>query len=461
VNQPIKKIFLFSLTAFAVLSCRKEPVIESYNGPAGEQAAGSCTVYDQTSYAFSYKVNGLTSDEAAQFFVGNSFFNQNWVEAPSTTTARDGLGPLFNAKSCAGCHFRDGRGLPMKNEGLLFRMGTPSSSLAGSVLDAIYAGQLQDHGISNIDSEGDMDISYTEIQGTYPDGTPYSLRVPSYSVSGQNYGSVTGSVRFSPRIANQMVGLGLLELIPESSIIARADANDKNNDGISGRANFVADVLSGGYSLGRFGWKANVPNIPQQVAGAFNGDIGITSSIFPNDNHTASQTACNGLPTGGSPEIGDDNLNAVILYSRVLAVPAQRNNRTADFIAGQALFKSLNCVGCHTPRHTTGSNGSISALKNIVIYPFTDLLLHDMGPGLADGLPDYKATGSEWRTPPLWGLGLIQTVNNHTYLLHDGRARNFEEAILWHGGEAEKSKSLFMLLPKTQREQLLFFLGSL
>lgn len=460
MNQTIKKSLLFFGASLAIASCRKGSEIESYDDPVAEPAAGSCTVYDQSSYAFTYRINGLSSEETTQFFVGNSFFNQNWVEAPSTTTARDGLGPLFNAKSCAGCHFRDGRGLPIKNEGLLFRLGTPSGTVSGSIIDAIYAGQLQDQGISSVSSEGDMVISYTEVTGHYPDGTPYSLRVPAYSISGQNYGGLTASM-VSPRVSQQMIGLGLLELIPESVLLAKADPNDNNHDGISGRPNIVADILNGGYSVGRFGWKANVPTINQQVAGAFNGDLGITSSLFPHENHSASQTACIGLPDGGTPEIPDEKLNAVVLYSRTLAVPAQRTPNNPDIRAGRLLMKTLNCTDCHTPRYTTGSGGTINALKNVVIRPYTDLLLHDMGDALADGLPDYKATGNEWRTPPLWGIGMIQTVNGHTFLLHDGRARSIEEAILWHGGEAEKSKQLYMGLSKHQREQLLQFLESL
>lgn len=451
---------IFLLLVAGLFSCKKDPVVEPADFEA-ESAAGNCTVYDESAYAFSYQVNGLTSQQSLDFYVGNSFFNQNWVEAPSSTEARDGLGPLFNAKSCAGCHFRDGRGAPFKNQGLLFRLGIPDNSVAGSAPDAMYGGQLQDDAISNIDPEGDMDIQYTEMVGYYPDGTTYSLRKPTYSVSGQNYGSISSQVKISPRIANHMSGLGLLELIPEQRILTLADPYDANHDGISGKANYVYNVLTSGYSLGRFGWKANVPTIDQQVAGAFNGDIGITTSLFPNENHTSGQTSCIGLPNGGSPEIADNDLAAVILYSRTLAVPAQRNPNSSDVKAGKQLFTQLNCTGCHTPQHVTGSGGAINALKNIVIRPFTDMLLHDMGEDLADNLPNYRANGREWRTAPLWGLGMIATVNNHTYLLHDGRARSFEEAILWHGGEAEKSKNAFKALTKKEREEVLRFLESL
>jgi CxxC motif-containing protein (DUF1111 family) len=345
---------------------------------------------------------------------------------------------------------------------LLFRLGTPSgTSLSGSIADLIYGGQLQDRHISTVTEEGQMDIQYTEQVGYYPDGTLYSLRVPTYGISGQNYGGLASTVRISPRIAQQMVGLGLLELIPEGKITEKADPFDLNQDGVSGRPNYVHDVLTNGISLGRFGWKANVPSIPQQVAGAFNGDLGITSSLFPNENYTAMQPACIGLPNGGSPEIDDADLAAVVLYSRTLAVPAQRTPSDPNVQEGKRLFNDMKCTACHTPRYVTGSGGAIQALKGVAIHPYTDLLLHDMGEGLADHLPDHKANGREWRTSPLWGLGLINTVNGHTYLLHDGRARNIEEAILWHGGEGERSKIKFMNLSKKQREQVLRFLESL
>lgn len=445
---------------FLISSCKKDPVIEDYE-IGTDPAAGNCTVYDQSSYAFSYQINGLSSSESLQFYVGNSFFNQNWVEAPSSTEARDGLGPLFNAKSCAGCHFRDGRGLPVVNEGLLFRLGTPNNNFSGSIMDAIFGGQLQDQAIQDVPLEGQMIIQYTEITGYYPDGSSYSLRVPTYSIGNQQFGALSSTTRISPRVGQQMIGLGLLEQIPDARIVAIADPFDGNQDGISGRVNYVSDLLTQGISIGRFGWKANVPTLYQQVAGAFNGDIGITSSMFPNENHTAGQTACNGLPNGGIPEIDDNDLASVVLYSRVLAVPAQRNTNNPDVMNGRQLFKKLNCTGCHTPTHVTGSGGNIQALKNVRIHAFTDLLLHDMGDALADGLPNFKATGNEWRTPPLWGLGLIQTVNGHTFLLHDGRARSIEEAILWHGGEAEQSKNKFKGLSKKEREQVLRFLESL
>lgn len=456
----MKQLFLLGIVILVVFSCKKEKttVVSDYSDDAElVNLAGACSTGDQTSFAFSYQINGLSSTQSLMFFVGNSFFNQSWVQAPSSTTARDGLGPLFNARSCSACHFRDGRGAPGANAGLLFRLGTGSDNSP----DAIYGAQLQDFSHNAVTPEGSMGITYVEEIGYFADGTTYSLRKPVYSVSGQNYGAMQGNMGISARVGQQMIGLGLLELISEADILAHADPYDSDGDGISGVANYVTDVVSGNLVIGRFGWKANVGSIPHQIAAAFNGDIGITSSYFPNENYTVNQPACSGLPNGGSPEIEDNDLNAVVLYARTLAVPKRRDVNKAEVKYGAQFFKALGCVSCHKMNYTTGFGGDIAPLKNQKIAPYTDLLLHDMGPGLADNVPDHLASGSEWRTQPLWGLGLISTVNGHTFLLHDGRARSIEEAILWHGGEAEKSKEKYKKLAATQRNYLLKYLQSL
>jgi Predicted thiol oxidoreductase len=457
----MKQLFLLGIVlTIVVFSCKKEEtiVVSEYSDDSTlVDLAGNCSTGDQTSFAFSYQINGLSSDQSLMFFVGNSFFNQSWVQAPSSTTARDGLGPLFNARSCSACHFRDGRGAPQANSGLLFRLGTGADNSP----DAIYGGQLQDFSHNAVTSEGNMEISYVEEIGYFGDGTSYSLRRPAYTVSGQSYGAMQGTTLISPRVGQQMIGLGLLELISEADILANADPNDADGDGISGVANYVTDVPSGNVLIGRFGWKANVGSIAHQIAAAFNGDIGITSSFFPNENYTVNQPSCAGLANGGTPEIDDDDLNAVILYSRSLAVPKRRNVTSSNVKYGAQFFKAIGCVSCHKMNYKTGFGGDIAPLKNQKITPFTDLLLHDMGPGLADNVPDHLASGSEWRTQPLWGLGLISLVNGHTYLLHDGRARSIEEAILWHGGEAEKSKEKYRKLPAQHRSFLLEYLRSL
>ena len=274
------------------------------------------------------------------------------------------------------------------------------------------------------------------------------------------YGPIANNINISPRVANQMIGLGLLEAIDENTLLNFSDENDSNSDGISGRPNYVWDVENNSTKIGRFGWKANQPNLRQQVAAAFNGDIGITSTLFPLENCPPG-VDCNTLPNGGSPEIPDNNLNHVTLYSSTLGVPARRNWDEIEIQEGKALFNQINCNSCHIPQIVTGNHPTIDALSNQIIRPYTDLLLHDMGDELSDNSTDFLATGNEWRTPPLWGIGLIETVNGHTRLLHDGRARNMEEAILWHGGEAENSKLAFKNLDAINREKVISFLNTL
>lgn len=453
-------------TVLSIYACTKDkvPIIaEVSKYEQGEElSAGNTTIYDETSFAFSYPVKGLTQEEKLAFFVGNSFFQDNWVEAPSSTTARDGLGPLFNTKSCASCHFKDGRGQPASELGMIFRLSVPGQgSNNESILEAIYGGQFQDNNISTVNREGNFNISYIEIPGTFPDGTTYTLRKPTYSFNNLNYGAMEADFLFSPRIAQQMIGLGLLELINESDVLARADEFDSDADGISGKVNYVWNPISQLVELGRFGWKANVSSVELQVAAALNGDIGITTSYFPFQNNTVNQPSCAGLPDGGNPEISNEDLAKLVLYSRTLGVPIRRNYMDPDVLEGKQLFNDIGCVKCHNPKSITGNGGNINALKNVTIRPYTDLLLHDLGEDMADNRPDFLASGREWRTQPLWGLGLIPTVNGHTFLLHDGRARSIQEAILWHAGEALPMKNKFKSLTKKERDQLLKFLESL
>jgi CxxC motif-containing protein (DUF1111 family) len=283
--------------------------------------------------------------------------------------------------------------------------------------------------------------------------------MPRYRVEDWRYGEPGAGLMISPRVAPAMSGLGLLEAIPEADILARADADDADRDGISGRANYVYDLRAKSARLGRFGWKANQPTVEQQVAGAFVGDIGITSSLFGDGNGTGPQ-GLDTLADGGKPELEDVDLDDVVAYSRVLAVPARRNWDAPDVKKGSAVFDDLGCAACHVRRqHSAGSD--IPALASQDFHPYTDLLLHDMGDSLADGRPDFLATGKEWRTAPLWGIGLVQVVNDHTRYLHDGRARSLEEAVLWHGGEGSAARERFRKLPSPDRQALIRFLQSL
>lgn len=438
---------------------KQTPVrVETKTSANTEKLGGDTTVYDESRRAFTLSARNLGEEYKTDFFVGNSLFNKNWVQAPASATARDGLGPLFIARSCSSCHVLDGRGAPpslgVKPISLLFRIG---GKLDNSP-HPIFGGQLQTNSLSETITEPVVQISYSEIQGKYPDGNSYSLLKPQYNLEDSSENS--DRYGLSPRVAQAIIGLGLLESIPQKALIEKAAQQANLNEGISGRIHYIKDLSSGEDRIGRFGWKASEPSVKDQVAGAFNGDIGITSTLSPNQNHTSLQYELDKFPNGGSIELTDEMLNAVTLYCQTIAVPARRSTQDKDVIKGEKLFNSIKCNSCHATGFTT-ENANIPALNSQFIQPYTDLLLHDMGEGLADEKPDNAATAREWRTAPLWGLGLIKTVNKHTRLLHDGRARNIEEAILWHGGEAENSKHAFKKLTASERAKLIKFLNSL
>jgi len=429
---------------------------------------GGTTRAETSRNSFGLPAPELTNEQRRTFEVGDSFFTQNWVSAPASTEARDGLGPTFNAQACSSCHLLDGRGAPPDpfgeeaRLGLLIRLSIPGMDpVTGAPLpDPVYGGQLQDRSVLGVPAEGVLDVHYETISGAYGDGTAYELRSPIYEIGDLAFGPMSDDVRTSPRLAPQVIGMGLLEAIPAESILARADPEDVDGNGVSGRANTVWDARAGAPALGRFGWKANVATVEQQAAGAFHGDIGITSALHPDENCPNAQSECATAPDGGSPELTDSRLESVDLYIRTLAVPAMRGHDTAEVLAGARLFESFGCTSCHTVTHRTGPS-DIAALADQVIHPYTDLLLHDMGPGLADGREDFDAGGREWRTPPLWGIGLVDDINGHRFLLHDGRARTLEEAILWHGGEAEAAKEAFRLASAEERARLVAFLEAL
>lgn len=434
--------------------------------PGDPLSGGAGTVFDATISAFGQPARNLPLADRTRFFVGNALFNRDWVTAPSSTVGSDGLGPVFNARSCSGCHFRDGRGRPPLTDdesfiGLLFRLSIPGETPEGGPLpDPAYGGQLNQAGIIGVPGEGHASVVYEELPGSYGDGDPYTLRRPTYSFADLAFGPLPPDLRVSPRTAPFLIGLGLLEAVDAADVAGGADPDDANGDGVSGRVNQVWDVETQRATLGRFGWKANVPSLAQQNAGAFNGDIGITSSLFPDQNCPAVQTACLAAPNGGEPEVDDDKLAAVQFYTRFLAVPARRDVADDTVRRGEQLFTEVGCAACHLQTLVT-SPDALPPLAAQVIHPYTDLLLHDMGAELSDDRPDFQAGGREWRTPPLWGIGLVPTVNNHLLLLHDGRARGFAEAILWHGGEAETAREAFRTLPRADRDALIRFLESL
>jgi len=429
--------------------------------------------------SFSIPLAGLNADQQAQFSHGAAIFRQSWFatvegghggegdEENEGDPSFAGLGPTFVARACAACHVRAGRGHPPLRQGemlssLLIRISNPGEGEHGAPRPhPAYGGQLQGRAIAGIPPEGRLFVEYNPESGEYGDGTPYQLRRPVYVFYRMAFLQLGDPAMHSPRIASALPGAGLLEAISESDILAQADSEDADSDGISGRPNHVWDPLSKTRRLGRFGWKANQAGLLQQTAAAAFGDMGLTSTLHPGPTCPPPQRVCRAAEVnGGTVELSDERLAALTAYLRYLAPPARQRRADPAVRRGEELFASAGCMVCHTPTARTGKN-AVPALSERDIAPFSDLLLHDMGEGLADGRPDFEADGREWRTPPLWGLGSLEAVNGHEFLLHDGRARGIAEAILWHGGEAEAAKEAFRGLAATKRRDLIAFLRSL
>lgn len=462
------KIVFISIIIICLYSCSDDDYtatskIEYEEGE--EFLTGDLGVNSTSNNAFGFEISGLSFVEQAEFSTGNSLFNQTWVSSPASTTGRDGLGPTFNARACATCHFKDGRGKAFVNgedsSGFLMRISMPGQDSNGDALPVLgYGTQLQDRANNGIPFEAKVNVTYEVINGEYADGTSYQLQKPIYSFSQEAFGSLSG-VLMSPRVAQQTIGLGLISALPDEEITKFEDEADSDNDGISGRANYVYNYEMNEQDLGKYGWKANAPTLKQQVAAALHGDMGLTTSLFSDSNCPSPQQDCADAINGGTPEVTNVQLDKMLFYQAHLAVPNRRNYKDENVLRGKALFSSLNCIGCHAINQKTGTEAASDYLKNITIKPYSDFLLHDMGDDLADNRPDYLATGNEWRTQPLWGIGLISTVNGHTNLMHDGRATNIEEAILWHGGEAENIREDFKNLSVDDRENLISFVNSL
>lgn len=445
------------------------------------KSGGAATVRARpTADAFSQFSGNMPFGRQMSFNLGNALFTKTWVPSPSSTLASDGLGPLFNARGCQDCHLKDGRGhAPKAGESavsMFLRLSVPGGSNPAEIKDWLatqdeptYGGQFQDFAVQGIAAEGRMVIDYTETPVTLADGTVVNLRAPKYSVADLAYGPMAADVMVSPRIAPQMIGLGLLEAIPEADILARVDEDDADGDGISGRASFVPAGPDGHAALGRFGFKGGKATIRDQSAGAFQGDMGLATSLHPDPwgDCTVAQTACRAAPSGQEHgvrdglEVDHQSLDLVTFYARNLGVPERRNIDAPQVLRGKQLFYDIGCTSCHTPKYVTERLKDQPEQSFQLIWPYTDLLLHDMGPGLADNRPEGRATGSEWKTPPLWGIGLTQQVSGHSEFLHDGRARSSLEAVLWHGGEAQASRDAVVALPKDDRDAILAFLESL
>lgn len=432
-------------------------IVPSSVAPA--MAGGDTTIISRSSRAYEHPAPNLSEKSREEHFEGDLAFDAVFVTAPARVNP--GLGPQFNNASCTGCHLRNGRGLPEKGQ-LLVRVSNPESNSTLPNRDDYHAEavapsentppvpgigtQIQDQAIYGHPPEAQVEISWKTEQGQYTDGKSYELRSPQAKITLPDQQPLPSDILTSLRIPPPVFGLGLLEAVPEKDILALADADDSNGDGISGRPNQVWDMEKKKTTLGRFGLKANQPNLLQQSAAAYFNDMGVTNPLF--------------LEADGSSDIDAQILKSATVYSQTLAVPARTLINDPKVKRGEQLFTKANCAGCHVSELRTGQH-EYAELENQTIHPYTDLLLHDMGEGLADNRPDFEASGREWRTSPLWGVGVAQTVLPYSSYLHDGRARTLEEAILWHGGEAQSAQQAFVAMAKEDRDALVRFLRSL
>ncbi len=445
-----------------------------------EKPAGAATVRVRSNAdAFSQPSGNMEFERELDFKLGNGLFKKLWVSSPSSTLASDGLGPLYNARSCQRCHIKDGRGHPPNGPddssvSMFLRVSVPGGEAITEIKDYLatqpeptYGGQLQDFSLPGHAAEYRLDIQYEEIAVTLGDGETVSLRQPTYRALDLGYGPMQADAMLSPRVAPQMIGLGLLEAIPAADILKGADPNDEDGDGISGRANIVWSREFDKPMLGRFGLKAGSPTVNDQSSAAFNGDIGISTPLYPLawGDCTEAQEDCQAAPHGDGDARGQEvdavGMQLVTFYSRNLAVPARRDVEDPEVLQGKQIFYQTGCISCHTPKFVTHRLVDQPEQSFQLIWPYSDMLLHDMGEGLADNRPEARATGREWRTPPLWGIGLTEQVSGHTQFLHDGRARSLLEAVLWHGGEAADQRDAVINMSKADRTALIRFLESL
>jgi len=491
-TRSLLSLLAFSVaTAAAALIAAEAPRLDS-----SQLSGGILTIADQSDAAYLQPAPSLEADALKLFAEGHKFFNTQWAFY-WFEGGMWGRGPTSNADSCVACHRGNGRGSPdaaspeaaaqrahecsappqgpardsspqllcrrieASAVSLIVRLSLPGENAHGGPRPhPHYGDQLQTFGVPRLlPAEGTLGVTWSERKLTLGDGTVVRLRAPQLRISELGFGPLGEDIMVSPRMAPPLIGMGLLEAIPDATIVALAEREPK--DGIRGKTNMVWDMVAGKPSIGRFGVKANHPTLRQQVAAAFIGDLGLSNDLFPEQNCPPIQKTCKEMMFAGNPEITAHRLSAVESYLRTLAVPARRNAGDPQVVRGEQIFESARCAVCHVPQLQTGDFPAVPLLSNQLIHPYTDLLLHDMGEDLADHRPDYRAGGSEWRTPPLWGLGLSEKVNGHGALLHDGRARDAAEAILWHGGEAAVSREAFRALPGTDRDALLAFLASL
>ena len=458
-DKLVVKVMVIAGVLLSVYACIEPDALTNSNYSEW-LSGGSQTIFDHGVGAFGTSFPTLTEERQQVHEVGDAAFSKTFVSAPALINP--GLGPIFNNVSCTSCHINDGRGKPPEPgeqiSSLLIRISIPGTDAHGGPNPVPgFGGQLQQRSIFGVTPEASVTIDYTEVEYTFADGETYSLRHPTYTLV-DPYESLPADVMLSPRVAPPVFGLGLLEAIDEASILALADVNDLNEDGISGKPNYAWNVVEGKKTIGKFGWKGANPSILQQSAGAYSEDMGITNFVFPNESSYGQPQYDN---REDEYEVSDSILRSVEFYIRTLAVPARRDADNTTVLKGKQLFTQANCVACHTPQLQTKVNVAFPEISNQVIFPYTDMLVHDMGTDLADNRPDNEATGVEWRTAPLWGIGLTKVVNGHQNFLHDGRARTLMEAVMWHGGEAQKSKEFVDNLSKEDRDALIQFLQSL
>ncbi len=433
--------------------------------PSLTALADDVTTGNATREAYTQPIPALAESDRLKFFKGRSLVRQIWVIPPSENREIAGLGPLYNRISCIACHAGNGRGFAPSNpqepmRAMLVRLSIPGTDTHGGPKPhPTYGGQLNENGVPGVAGEGRAEVHFSATTITLNCGEFVTLRKPGLKFVDLAYGEFAPDTMVSPRIAPPIFGLGLLQAVAEADIVALVDT--PKPQGIKGKVNRVWDEAQQKTVLGRFGWKANMPNLRQQIAGAFVGDMGITSPLFAQENCTAVQSACQHSPSAGNPELTDAQLDATEFYHYALAAPQQRNTDRADIQRGAALFKQAQCAACHIPELKTSEFPGYPALSHQTIHPYTDLLLHDMGKALADKRPDYLATGNEWRTPPLWGIGLAQKVEPRAGFLHDGRARTLLEAVLWHDGEGAEAARTVKKMSAQDRHALLKFLESL
>lgn len=426
-------------------------------------SGGTATVFDEGVGAFTHAIPGLSAQQAHAHDVGDKMFEVTFVPEPAPLY--QGLGPIYNQVSCLRCHGNDGRGFPpldgQANQNMVIRLSLPGTEPNGEPLGVPgFGGQLQDRANVGTRPEGRAVFQWQHSTFTLPDGEQVAMRRPIVQLT-DLYASLPPNHMLSVRLPRPVFGLGLVEAISEADIMANADEYDRDGNDISGRANRVWDYVNQRQTLGRFGWKANIADLLNFTATAFKEDIGLTSYIQPQENAHGQSQMLDFPPSQRVYDLPDSVVQSIAFYLKTLAVPARRHTDQEMVKRGQALFKQIGCVGCHISQFKTRTDVSLPAVSGQYIRPYSDFLLHNMGPDLSDGRPDYLADGSEWRTPPLWGIGLTRQTNGNEYYLHDGRARSLQEAILWHGGEATRAQNAFQNLSRSDREALLRFLGSL